>query len=595
MADKILDSTNVEGVTIDLVAHDGVSATLAEIQNYLQQLSNAYGAAGKSSTESFNALIAKLHELRNMGAITHKQFQEMFKPLTDNKGVSALQKLVHRMASFFGNTQGNVQAVRQFDQMAMAIGRVRIALWAATEPFKKIASFSTEIRKINTEMRLLAQSSMMTINQVANVGGLLQGFGGSANSYARLKQSFETAMEERRIGKGSGGVFTEGLMRYGISYNPNDFDATFRGIASFLADSRNTDAAKLEVKKIYGLTDDLYAAMREGNNAWQREIEAYKELQRNKDAASKATHALNKSTSRLSAAWQDLKDGVFVALEPILIRVTNGLTGLVNALNKEGVHKGIAALISAVAVLATFFAGAKVAHLVKIGIGAILGDLTGALAGRAGAQAAAKGVGGGIAGSIAGAGSRAAASSVGGGIAGGIGQTLGRTAGGFVGGVGGAAVSMVTGIVDTIGSAIQRGLMLNSLGVLEGLLTKWHAEWFTFIVARSGRDDVYKNKSLLRWSQEHNVSEEIFMAGYYMRRHLQKMEEPVDHLREQSKVPNIPYSNASAGGGYTVTVNQMDINVQSDSADPVIVAEEIKNVMLKELSVIGNDSSGVRA
>ena len=564
MADPLdteLVSDGAQVFKVDLVAKDGITPTIKEVVAFLQELNTRFLQVGMSADQAFGQVTKKARDLFSQGLMRESLFKniglsaEKWRAANGPDNMNAA--LAHarfaaekeEKSAAAEKRRYNKYAIESVEDLTLAMGKLAIAAYAVVKPFREVEQFAKQFQRINLQLDMQARGAVTSVKDLTGMGGVLARYGGDEKDAASFKRSFELAMESRRIGKGDGGQFAEALRRYGVGFDPRSFDETMRNIVRWMSSPENRGTVRAQnAGAILGMSPAQIAAAERGLEAWEREAKAMQALMPHREAAAEGAEELAAETAKMNAAWRNLKDGIALDLLPVIKTVTQWLTKAGAALDNDTSRRFIEVVVG-------------------------LGMLTSVVGGLA--------KGGKILGGILGVGGAASASAGAAGAAGAAG-----TAAGIAGGIAKATpLGMAASAIDGVAGAFQRGFMMTDLGMLQAEVQRWHAEWFVHNVAISGRADVLRNGSLLNWARKNNVSDEIVIAGNNMRTFLNKQLEEIRSIQT-------PNAGILPSGAPSISITGgVTISVQSDSADPVLVAEEVRKTILDEFSVLADNAS----
>lgn len=514
MAEQVIDSTVVDGMTFELKAKDGVTATLQDVVKYLDATMKAFVKAGSSADNAFSTAKYNLEVLRNLGRVTTETYESVSKAMAQVQRKGKLESIAHnigqggpwnrvkglvlgagqKIGERLQVTKADEAKIKVMDEFAIKSAKAYAALRTLTYPFQRFRRFTEELRRTNQQFDLMARSAMMAAEKLSAAGAVMAGFGGNANSFGSFSRNFEMEMERRRIGTGDGGRFTQVLMRYGIDYDPTSRERTWRNIVNFMADPRRTESQRQQAGAMLGLDQAAIAAASRGWGFWQRQQRENEEMTGNKGAATKSARELTIATEKLALAWQNIKDGVFVPIADIAIPLIKSCTAVLKLLGTamENCWVKIGVLAGAITILVTTSTWAwnrTKFHLKSffsslIGLSAALKAAAKAAEEEALAEAAKA-----TAQKTATAATKATtavntATAVAG-TAGKVATTVAGTAGGAMGAMAGGhpAVGIIN-VATGLAGVIQRIGMQLSLAALEKEVIQWHNDWSVFTLGR---------------------------------------------------------------------------------------------------------------
>lgn len=440
----------------------------------------------------------------------------------------------------------------------MRITRIVSAVRGLTSHILKGAE---AIAKVNREVLLLSYNTQLAVREITAMGGALEAYGGTKGEAANFLRSHEVELAKMMVGQGTGGKFMEGARLWGVEYIPDDPKEQMRAIVRALSDPNRSNIEKIGIANTYGLSKEQVSQMSRGIEVYDKEIALQERFAQNADAMAKASDNYLRSQQHLQAAYKDMKDGVVAPLLDLASPMVEWLSGVTAWCKENPVGKYfIGPLVVAGKELAdlapkvvTFLGALRLAGLFKGGGGA--GGNTWGTIVRNGTGAA------GAVGSLAG-------------VVGAVGSVGGAVMTGINGMILNDMNSNVSGIRDDNWVAKGNKAVLGRF-LKEGFEKSGNGEMAAYILEMSNRFGQSANGATMR---QHLMELTQIKLIETISLHTAQL---VDFARGKEK------AGKGEGGGESlaakVTIEQIDILVNSDSADPAEVANAVHEQLLREM------------
>ena len=532
----------------------GTAATDAVIQKFMEsfgQLANSANYCAKP-LETMVKNAEKLRDALKGNGIFSKDVARQLKdsvqaqtlnytrnqsPLNDLRRMDLL-----RNAGFDDNETNGLTSTSRMQRIA------RLTTYI-TSLSRSMFAFADRTAKANRELFLLASHAQSAVKDIASMGGALEAYGGTKGQAANEKRQFEIEMARMARGQGTGGKYIEAARLYGIEFKPNDFEAQQKEYIKFLSNPNVSKTDKVGFAALMGYDSHQVAMMSQGVEAYEKEVALQKSLHKNAEAAAEASQRYMVASQHLSAQIEDVKNAAMI---PIL-KVLTPLKELAAR------HPLLAGAVGA-------FGGAMKVGGELLRLKAYWNLAFGGGGGLLGGGAAAAGTAGNAAGSVAGAVSK------------------------FAGGAAGVAGSLAGAVTGLMGEQV--------LLDIRGLLNSWFAIWCVMngatgnktnskdVIARALEDlpefgiGAFNDRARMQFASN--------MAGENYFRQVENRQAIMAFNRAQATV------GENGQKSTTVTIEQISINVQSDSANPTDVAQAVHEHLLREMRdvVISLDPGG---
>lgn len=334
---------------------------------------------GKTAEETKNHLITQLKEIARFtdpstGELNEKgnaliklfdkdQAERAAKAASDaakkhlqdaQREIARLKQQMKGMGKILGNPFEFLSAGKGFN-LAGFLNRVSRTS-AVMAPFANVFNnyravwhFVDSIAQLNKEIMRLAYTSGMGAGELKNLGNAAAAFGGSAASIAAGNEKFVKTVEDMKRGGGMGFLGTiaykYGFMAdLGADWKTN----TQRAIEMARGMDVNTRMAFLKDFDSSNYKQNMaYASMDEGKyKDYMSRMETPEKAEAAQGAAD-ATRDYLMSTSQLSSAWQQICDQLAEILLPIMEKIVDFATWLVECIG--ALPKGLTATIAAIA------------------------------------------------------------------------------------------------------------------------------------------------------------------------------------------------------------------------------------------------------
>lgn len=200
--------------------------------------------------------------------------------------------------------------------------------------YRAVWNFVDGIAELNKEMMRLAYTSGMGAGELKNLGNAASAFGGSAATIAKGNERFVKTVEDMKRGGGMGFLgniaYKYGFMAdLGADWQSN----TQRAIAMARQMDVNTRMAFLKEFDPANYRQNIaYASMDEGKyQSYMARMNTPEKAEAAEGAAT-ATEDFLLSTNQLSSAWQEICDKLAEFLLPIMEKVVDFITFIVEAI-----------------------------------------------------------------------------------------------------------------------------------------------------------------------------------------------------------------------------------------------------------------------
>lgn len=566
---ETLGDTNIEGILIPLEVEDKASPKIKELSEHFLKVAEKMREMGKSKKE----ILQFLRDLVVNIQIANPKIKDLAKNLT-----SAYEESLKKIGGVFRNGASPIHDINDFLKTA---GAAFIAFKAAVTPGRALRSFAEECTNINFKLSTMAMTAGMSVEKLSQLGNAFRAYGGSAADAARGQKSYELAMEKRRRGEGDGGVYTEVWRRYGIRYDEREnYQDYFKRLVQWsegLGTGRYAEAQRLNVKEKLGLTDAEFRVMKGGMRAWEEEQRINEQYKASSKEAAKAAESLTKSTARLNAAWQDLKNKAFVALAPILEKVYGLVKGLVNALSS--LPKGLFQTLAWVASIVSLFTGVGAAFKgVKL-VGSLLGAFKGGgLLAKFGSLFSFGGRG------VAGASTVASSVS--------SSSSIVRTAGSSAIGRFGGWLGIGTNIGNLVANGITAGkvsALNDNVGRIITIITSWMQVWMLRMGANGFKGSKkelinYYNQAMWNMDWKSDAIRNNFAVGMANAHRQQRW---LDQSAYGYYKDRVDKDNENSG----VSVGKIEITVNSEAANAKEVADAVHEKIIEEFRILASQDN----
>lgn len=576
MADALGNSI-VEGVVIPLTVEDKASPKIKELASHFQEVAKKMSEAGKSQDEILKfirQLIIDIQQANPQIVGLGKTLTQAFDLFSEKWGSKG--GLFRDIFKF-----DKVEPIRDLHGFLEAAASSFVAFKVAMRPGRDLYRFAEQCTKINFQLSTMAMNAGLSVQKLTAFGGAFGAFGGSARDFADLSQSYALEMERRRRGMGTGGRYAEAWRRYGIQYDSREEpEQYFRRVMLRMQAPGTTDAERLNIKSILGLSDAMFRAMKKGPEAYDREVAFSKRYADVNAKAVNVSEELTVSMSHVNQAFQNFKNHILIHLEKPFKKLSAGLVGILDFISKAppllhyvgqvlmsviglltmlaGAKKGIAIFLE----MAKYFLGFGVKKTVGQEIAKSVGDAVTKALGKNAPTSGGKGITGGI-------------TDTSGAMSDSLSSTAKFTRIGAIGSVGSAVtgavsaganlVSMFTGL-DT---GINTQNSVSELNALNVKVKNIHDLFLVFVARMTG------DRELVNMGIKGQAS-----LTY-------------DDITRALKVPEVPRAANMAPQG-NVSYGDITIKIDAPTGNPTDIAEKVKDVLVAEFRVLAmRDSSEV--
>ena len=207
-----------------------------------------------------------------------------------------------------GGGGGGASALLRIRRLALGFGML----------VRSMNAFVESSARVNRELFLLAVNAQTSVSEIAKIGGAMEAYGGTKGEAANFMRSYELEMSKMSVGEGIGGKFLEASRKFGLKFIPNDFKAQERAIVEYLSSPNTSQRQRLGLAAELGLSSEQVSRYSRGLAEFDRENALQESYTKNADAAAKASDKYQRATQHLEAQIQDIKNGALVPILDIL-------------------------------------------------------------------------------------------------------------------------------------------------------------------------------------------------------------------------------------------------------------------------------------